>query len=241
MTTQAAVPEATMTANSDQRFRYRLRYEKTGDLAWVGHQDLMHLLDRLFRRADLPVAFSEGFNPRPKVSLVQALGLGIEALREVMELELTRHVPGSELLERLNAKVPPGLSFRSVEDAPGRRAARAVAVTYLSTASIPDGTREAVSLRMEELLEADTWPIERHRNQKVVSLDLRPLIHSLDWSEDGYVRMCLRVTPEATLRPEEVLAALGLERIDTIGALIRLDLILEEHASSAGSAPTHGT
>lgn len=200
----------------------------------------MRLLDRLFRRAELPVACSEGFNPRPKVCLVQALGLGIEAFREVMELELVEFVPGEELLDRLNAKVPPGLKFHTVEEAPGRRAAQASAVTYLSTANIPDGSREAVSLRMEELLKASTWPIERRRNQKVASLDLRPLIHSLDWSEDGYVRMCLRVTPEATPRPEEVLAAIGLERLDTIGSLIRLDLILEEHASPASSAQPDG-
>lgn len=205
-----------------------------GDLAWIGHQDLMRLLDRLFRRAELPVAFSEGFNPRPKVNLVQALGLGISAHREVMELELATYVPGTELLDRLNANVPPGLRFFEAEDAPGRRAARACSVTYLLHTELPEGTREAISLRMEDFLSSHTWPIERRRDQKVVKLDLRTLIHSIDWSEDGYVRMCLRVTPEATPRPEEVLAVLGLEHLDATGSLIRLDLTLEETSSSHG-------
>lgn len=238
MTTQAASPE-TPTSASLPTFRYRLRYEKTGDLAWIGHQDLMRQLDRLFRRTELPVAYSEGFNPRPKVNLVQALGLGIEALREVMELELTDRLPGQELLDRLNSKVPPGLRFFEAEDAPGRRAARASAVRYLLHTELPEGTREAVALRMEELLASHTWPIERRRDQRVVKLDLRSLIHSLDWSEDGHVRMCLRVTPEATPRPEEVLAALGLEHVSKLGTLIRLDLILEEPPSTPGSTPAN--
>lgn len=218
-------------------YRYRLRYEKTGELAWIGHQDLMRLLDRLMRRGAIPVALSEGFSPRPRINLVQALGLGIAAHREVLEMELFEPLPPQTLLDRLNSRVPPGLRFLSAVVLPGRRAARASLVSYLFATDIPEDDREAVGLRMEELLSAATFVIERKRDRKVAPLDLRPLIHSLDWSEDGHVRMILRVTPQATARPEEVLAALGLEHLYATGSMIRLDLILEETSSSSAPSP----
>src|SRR5262245_28820306 len=88
--------------------KVRLRFGKRGDLRLVSHHDLMRCLERMLRRARVPMATSQGFNPRPKMTFVLALGLGIEALREVVDLELTDPWPTPELLARLRACAPPG-------------------------------------------------------------------------------------------------------------------------------------
>src|SRR2546421_1972418 len=89
--------------------KVRLRFAKRGDLRLVSHHDLMRCLERALRRADLPMAHSQGFNPRPKVVFVLALALGVEGRREVLELDLAEPLEPLEVLHRLTAAAPPGL------------------------------------------------------------------------------------------------------------------------------------
>ena len=97
------------------RQRLRIRFRKQGNLRLIGHRDLVRSLERLFRRAGLRLAMSEGFHPKPRMSFPSALALGIEGLDEVMELQLAEPCTAEELLERLESHEIPGLSFRSVE------------------------------------------------------------------------------------------------------------------------------
>jgi len=76
------------------RFRFRLRFCKRDDLRWISHHDLVRTVERWLRRAGLPLRRSEGFHPKPKLSFSSALALGIAALEEVMEFELTEPVEG---------------------------------------------------------------------------------------------------------------------------------------------------
>lgn len=219
-------------------YRYQLRFSKTMDLVWIGHQDLMKVLERLIRRASIPMAQSQGFNPRPRMNFVQALGLGIEAHQEVLEMELSENLPPDELLFRLNATSPPGLRFLSVSQPPSRKPAQARTLIYSFAVELQQERREATALAMEEFLNATQFIVERRRDDKVVSLDLRHLVNHLDWTEDGFVRVSLKVTPTATARPEEVLAAIGLKDLYATGTLIRHDLILEDSLKPAAPAPT---
>src|SRR5437588_7555679 len=73
---------------------YRIRFAKVGRAAFLGHLDLVRLLARSFRRADLPLAVSRGFSPKPRVSFGPALGLGVPSLGELMDVDLEHVVPG---------------------------------------------------------------------------------------------------------------------------------------------------
>src|SRR3954447_11198402 len=95
--------------------KVRLRFAKRGDLRLVSHHDLLRCLERLLRRAEIPVAQSQGFNPRPKVVFTLALALGIEGQREVLELDLAEPMAAPEVLGRLRASAPPGLVFLEAE------------------------------------------------------------------------------------------------------------------------------
>jgi radical SAM family uncharacterized protein len=108
---------------------YRIRFAKVGRAAFLGHLDLVRLLARSFRRADLPLAMTRGFSPKPRISFGPALGLGVPSLGELMDVDLEHVVPGlrpweigaaprSELLpdevsERLAAVCPAGIEIQS--------------------------------------------------------------------------------------------------------------------------------
>jgi len=83
--------------------KVRLRFAKRGDLRLVSHHDLMRCLERMARRAGLPLAQSQGFNPRPKIAFTLALALGIEGHHEVVEIELAGPMEPTEVLHRLAA------------------------------------------------------------------------------------------------------------------------------------------
>jgi radical SAM family uncharacterized protein/radical SAM-linked protein len=95
---------------------YRIRFAKVGRAAFLGHLDLVRLLSRSFRRADLPIAVTRGFSPKPRISFGPALGLGIPSLGELMDVDL-EHVDGVELAaievrDRLAAVCPPGIEIQ---------------------------------------------------------------------------------------------------------------------------------
>jgi radical SAM family uncharacterized protein/radical SAM-linked protein len=108
---------------------YRIRFAKVGRAAFLGHLDLVRLLARSFRRADLPLAMTRGFSPKPRISFGPALGLGVPSLGELMDVDLEhvspgrrsweigdapRHeLPADEVAERLTAVCPPGIEIQS--------------------------------------------------------------------------------------------------------------------------------
>ncbi len=232
------------------RLRVRVRFSKQGDLRLIGHRDLMRCMERLFHRAGLPLSFSEGFHPKPRMTFPLALAVGIEGNDEVMELELAETItaeagkgdspllperPGGghrraalvvaqkgtvpfsgaeELLRRLAPQAPPGLAFRAVEVLPeGSKKASVRSVAY--EAPIPACERAGLSERIERLLAAASWPVERARGR--AAIDIRPLLTELTFAE-GVLKMRLRVDSRGSAGPREVLAALGLSGIERQGS-----------------------
>ena len=142
--------------------KVRLRFAKRGDLRLVSHHDLLRCLERTLRRAQIPMAVSQGFNPRPKIVFALALALGIEGRREVVELELAEPLEPAELLERLTEVSPPGLDWVDVKAvAPGRSAPQVEAVQYFL--EVPVDRQEATRSQLAALLASTQWPYTRHR------------------------------------------------------------------------------
>ncbi len=111
---------------------YRLKFAKVGRAAFLGHLDLVRLLSRSFRRADLPLAVTRGFSPKPRITFGPALGLGVPSLGELCDVDIEHAVPGkhaweieegdvrvelaaSEVFERLSTVLPPGIELASCE------------------------------------------------------------------------------------------------------------------------------
>ncbi|MDD8019707.1 MAG: TIGR03960 family B12-binding radical SAM protein [Acidobacteriota bacterium] len=99
-------------------FRYRATYEKRGLLRFISHIDLLNQIERSFRRADLKLAFSQGFHPKMLITYGPALPLGLEAKAEVLEFRAHEQLNQSEFLNKINKATPQGLSFLGLKDCP---------------------------------------------------------------------------------------------------------------------------
>jgi len=219
--------------------KVRLRFAKSGDLRLVSHHDLMRCLERTLRRAAIPMALSQGFNPRPKVVFALALGLGIEGLREVVELELAEPVPPQEVLRRLAAAAPPGLVFSEAEAVGPGRAPQAEAVHY--ALDVPADRHDATRAALAALLASDRWPYTRRRPDRTVVIDLRPFVLGAVLDPGGVLRLHLKVTPGGSARSEEVIDALGLRDLLEGGTILaRTDVALAPPAGAGREGPAAG-
>lgn len=93
----------------------RAKFTKTSDLIYISHLDLMRLFQRALRRAGIPVKYSEGFNPHPKLSFATALTLGVSSDGEYMDIELDSHVAPQEFIEKINNVLPEGIRILKAE------------------------------------------------------------------------------------------------------------------------------
>jgi radical SAM-linked protein len=203
------------------RLRVRIRFSKQGDLRLIGHRDLMRCFERLFRRAGLSLGMSQGFHPKPRMTFPLALAVGIEGIHEVMELELAETITGEEVLRRLTAQAPKGLTFLSVEVLPeGCPKAQIVSASY--EAPIPQRCSAGLGERIERLLAATSWPVVRSRRPEPI--DIRPLLLELTMS-DGVLAMRLRIDRQGSVGPREVLAALGLDDLEQQGVHLRRNAV----------------
>jgi radical SAM-linked protein len=195
------------------RQRVRIRFRKEGDLRLISHRDLLRTLERLFRRAELPLGMSEGFHPKPRMSFPSALAVGIAGTDEVMELELCQERTAEEILAALRPHLPPGLAINSLELMPeGARKAQVRFVQF--ELPVPAERCAEAARRVDRLWGEETHVVEREEGRGPV--DVRSYIDRLELDGER-LRMRLRVTGEGAARPREVLQALGLEDLESQG------------------------
>jgi radical SAM-linked protein len=198
--------------------KVRLRFAKRDDLRLVSHHDLMRCLERMLRRAAIPMAHSQGFNPRPKVVFTLALALGIEGRREVVELELAEPMEPAELLRRLAAAAPPGFVWLDAEAVPQGRAAQPDVVHY--ALDVPAARRPDAEAALAAFLASTEWPYTRVRPDRTLALDLRPFVLDAELDPLGVLRFRIKMLPGGSARPEEVIDALGLRDLLAQGSIL---------------------
>jgi radical SAM-linked protein len=157
----------------------RLLFEKVGSSVWISHLDLMRLFQRAFKRADLPLVHSKGFNPRPSVSIALPLSVGIESRCELLDFELEgEKVDNEEILHRLNENLVSGIRVLDVYD-DGRKlkhlALLRCAVTFEYDAGIPEGAEGALT----DLFAKSSLIVEKHGKNGTVQQDIIPMIRKL--------------------------------------------------------------
>lgn len=188
--------------------RIRITFVKQGPLRYTGHLDLHKLWERAVRRAELPLAYSQGFHPQPKMNMAAALPLGFSSRCEVMDLKFEQAISLDDLPTRLNETLPAGLQVVGVEEVDERAPAlqtQVAAAEYEVTLTEPvDGSE--LKRKIDSVLEAESLP--RERRGKIY--DLRPLIEALNLLHDDKILMRLTAREGATGRPEEVLSVLGI-------------------------------
>jgi len=180
-------------------------------MRFTSHLDLHRAWERTLRRAGTPLTYSQGYNPRPKLNIGQALPLGFTSANDLVDVWLEERWQEARLLQSLRNAAPPGLEIQAVEElepaAPTLQKSIQSTEYHVSVADEIDPS--ALQARLTTLLESETWPRER-RGKKY---DLRPLIESLSLkTESGEQTLIMRLKADegATGRPDEVLEALAL-------------------------------
>lgn len=190
--------------------RLRITFTKQGALRYIGHLDLHKIWERTARRAELPLAYSQGFHPHPQIQLASALPLGFSSRCELVDMRLKETLPLDGLVARIQAAVPSGLQIMQVEEVDERAPAlqtQVIAsefeVTLLEAVDVLELTQRVAALLSSE-------SILRERRGK--PYDLRPLIESISLTPGDPTRLTLVLAARegATGRPEEVLDALAL-------------------------------
>jgi len=98
--------------------KIRLKFRKVGEMRFLSHLELVHLFYRASKRADLPLCFSEGFHPMPRIIFATALPVGMESLMEIVDIECEGKITPPEVLEKLNQTLPPGVEIVEAEEVP---------------------------------------------------------------------------------------------------------------------------
>jgi radical SAM family uncharacterized protein/radical SAM-linked protein len=194
--------------------KIRLRFKKQGEMRFLSHLELVHLFYRASKRADLPLCFSEGFHPMPRIVFATALPVGMESLMEIVDMECEGKITPPEVMERLNQTLPPGIEIMHAGEVPlffdpsssSHPSAYWIPLDHL----IP---REEAIAKIKKALDKREFFIHQERDGKKRSVDIRPLIERLETKErpgeapQWGVELVIRKTAGRTAKPTEMVGA----------------------------------
>jgi len=197
--------------------RIRINFSKTEIIKFTGHLDLYRAWERTLRRAELPLAYSQGFKPHAHINLACALPLGFTSENDLVDIWLAKDLAVDEIFHRLTQAVPPGIVIKLVEEIPLQAPSlqkQLKASNYIIT--LLQHSDELLE-EIDKLLKTETFL--RQRNHK--EYDLRPLILDIGLLPDDtfgrqQITMTLQARESATGRPEEVLLSLGIDPTTTL-------------------------
>ena len=191
----------------------RLLFEKTGSAVWMSHLDLMRLFQRAFKRANLPLKHTQGFNPRPSVSIALPLSVGIDSVCELLDFDLDgMTVPCDEITARLNKALVSGVVVRKTYENGKKLRELALLdckITMEYDKGIPAGAAEAIAA----LFQRDNLTVAKKTKNGIQDQDIIPMIRKLEIvSVDECVlelhcRICCQ---NPTLNPAQIVAAIQL-------------------------------
>ena len=187
-----------------------VRYAKRGKMRFASHLDVARAFERGVRRADLPIAYSTGFTPHPKISYAGGAPTGVASEAEYLSLTLTSRTEADDVRERLNAALPDGIDVIAVTEDSGKLPASRLTASEWQIA-LPGLPADNVVPVVEEFLALTEAPVERLTSKGMRRMDARAAVVSLDVIDDASRGSALRMVVRHTVpsvRPDDVLNAL---------------------------------
>lgn len=195
--------------------RLRVRFCRGEEIKFISHLDMMRLWQRAFLRAGIALAYSEGFNPHPRISLAAPLALGITSEAELMDVFCEKQVSPHWFTGALNQQLPPGIEMRQVYLIdPGQPSLPSQVCFAEYRVEVDTGKgQQDIEAAISGLLSADNLPWQHQRDTGPRNYDLRALVNDLwliEWRQPlGTIGMRLRCDNSGSGRPEQVALALG--------------------------------
>ena len=214
-----------MVQVNNEKLFIRLKFKKTGNLQYISHLDLVRTMHKVIVRADLPLWYTEGFNPKPKMIFAAPLSIGTESLSEFLDLRLTERMDPKEVMARLNRNM---VSDMQIYDAyyPESKFTELQWISYRIQLRLIDVSDETVS-KISACLSADAIEVAKKSGEGTT--DIKPLIKSFEVTKkEGYIEIytLLSANPSAFLNPEYVIKALK----SNMGILKEENLLSESYS-----------
>jgi len=199
--------------------KIRLKFRKVEEMRFLSHLELVHLFYRASLRAELPLSYSEGFHPMPRIIFATALPVGMESLAEFVDMECEGNITPSEVMGRLNQILPSGIEIIEAEEVP----------VFFHLSSLPHPSvywipldplfpKEEALRQVKKVLDEKEFFIQQDRDGKKRSVDIRPLIEKMEIKETSEektqwgVELVIRKVTGKTAKPIEIVGAIfGLE------------------------------
>ena len=214
-------------------FRLRVRFYRGEELKFISHLDTIRLWVRALRRAGIPLEYTEGFSPHPKISLAVPLSVGVTANNELMDISITKVVSPHWFMDTVNRQLPAGLKVLEAApigiNVPSLQSQ--VRFTQYQVEVKTDKREEAIKSMIDRMLAAENLPWHHERDTGRRSYDLRNLIDDV-WLIETRPSSCLlgmrlRCDETGSGRPEQVALALGFAEYPL--SIQRTKLLLGSH------------
>lgn len=191
----------------------RLLFKKTGNAVWMSHLDLMRVFQRAFKRAGLPLTHTQGFNPRPSVSIALPLSVGVESECELLDFDLDgEQVPCDEILTRLNRALVEGVQVLQVYEA-GRKIRDLSLLHCQVTLEYDNGIPENTLPALQDLFGRESLIVPKKGKNGAQEQDIIPMLKKVAFltaGEGELVLDCVVCCQNPTLNPMQLVAAIEL-------------------------------
>ena len=213
-----------------------MQFCKTREGRFLSHLDLMHTWERVIRRSQLPLAYSQGFNPHPKINFASACAVGTTSDGEYMDMELTQELPVEQVEEMLQAVMPPAFRVSAMKVVTGKAPSlmsiiqRARYVLRLEL--VEEAAQEQLDAAVERFWQQEEIVIYRYKknSKDKKPVNIRPGVYELELTAEGknaLLHILVQCGNEGNIRPEEVaygLMATGMPMVQHVVRIHRLGL-----------------
>lgn len=188
--------------------RLIVQFERLENIKYISQLDMLRTIHRALRRADIPVAYSEGFNPQPRVSFGFALSVGLVSRGEYMDIHLKSDIAPDEFIRRMNAVMPEGMSFICAAAAGDKTPKMGKMIDCAAFEVTFDGN---IADKLDEFFHGDSIVIERHTKKGTSLVDVKDHIYSYSAENMGgstRLRVIQALSEEMSVRIDDLVAAI---------------------------------
>lgn len=176
------------------KVRYLIKFTKDSHIKFISHLDLMRTIQRIIKRGDLPIEYSQGFNPHMSLSIAQPLSVGTHSEGEYMDIVLREELSEKEVKERLNASCPSGIKMLEVKKVESLENVKKTpqAMALIDAASYTIKMRyegiEDLEAQITSLLETEQWTILKKSKSGEKMVDIKPMIKTIKyWTKEDFI------------------------------------------------------
>lgn len=208
--------------------KMRLKFKKGEPVKYISHLDLSRVFERAFRRAQLPIAFSQGFTPHPKISFCMALPVGTTSSGEYMDVDFKENISKNKVINSLNSVLPKGIRILGGEELDCKISLSQINCALYRIGISVETNKQSLHDAIQKLLNTEHIITTKVTKKRTKHIDIAPLIHDvvLDKMEvqKALLKMELSIGEQGNVLPQTVISELQ----NILGRKIEIEFIHRE-------------